>query len=172
MPSHFELFGLTPSVDVDVPALEARHRALSLELHPDRQPDPKLRRQAADRTASLNEAVKVLRDPVRRAFYLLKLKGVDLERDEAGEQRQMPIEFLEEVMERRESLDEVRVAKDVPRALAMAVEVTALMEKALERARAALVANDVKEATHQLGRVRYFTRFLEEVEAIEEESTQ
>jgi molecular chaperone HscB len=168
--THFELFGLVPSVDVDVTALEARHRALSLELHPDRQADPKARRLAVDKTASLNEAIKVLRDPIKRAFYLLKLKGVDLERDEAGEQRQMPIEFLEEVMERREALDDVRAKKDLAKAQAMAAEVEGLKDQALEAARKALTADAVKEATHQLGRVRYFTRFLEEVEAIEEEA--
>ncbi len=168
--TYFELFALTPSVDVDVAALEARYRALSLEQHPDRQSDPKARRQAVDKTASLNEALKVLRDPIKRAFYLLKLKGVDLERDEAFEQRQMPIAFLEEVMERREALEEVRAAKDVAKAQKMALEVTLLKEQALESAQKALTADAVKEATHQLGRIRYFTRFLEEVEAIEEEA--
>jgi len=168
--TYFELFGLGPSVDVDVPALEAKYRALSLELHPDRQADPKARRLAVDKTATLNDGLKVLRDPVKRAFYLLKLKGVDLERDEAGEQRQMPIEFLEEVMDRREALDAVRAAKDLPRARAMAAEVEGLRAQALEQAQKALTADAVKEATHQLGRVRYFTRFLEEVEAIEEEA--
>ena len=168
--TYFELFGFLPSVDVDVPALEAKYRALSLELHPDRQADPKARRAAVDKTDSLNEALKVLRDPIKRAFYLLKLKGVDLERDEAGEQRQMPMEFLEEVMERREALEEVRAAKDLVKAQAMATEVSSLKDQALAQARTALSADAVKEATHQLGRVRYFTRFLEEVEAIEEEA--
>ncbi len=168
--TYFELFGLAPSVDVDVPALEAKYRAMSLEQHPDRQADPKARRLAVDKTASLNDALKVLRDPVKRAFYVLKLKGVDLERDEAGEQRQMPMEFLEEVMTRREALEEVRAAKDVAKAQAMAFEVAGLKDQALEAARQALTADSVKEATHQLGRVRYFTRFLEEVEAIEEEA--
>lgn len=170
--THFELFGLAPSVDVDVAALEAKHRALSLEHHPDRQADPKLRRAAADTTASLNEALKVLRDPVRRAFYVLKLKGVDLEREDAGAQRQMPMEFLEEVMERREALEAVRAAKDLPKAQAMAAEVEGLKAKALADARVALLNDDVATATHQLGRVRYFTRFVEEVEAMEEELLQ
>jgi molecular chaperone HscB len=168
--TYFELFEIPPSVDLDLKALEAKHRALSLELHPDRQADPKARRLAVDKTSTLNEAIKVLRDPVRRAFYLLKLKGVDLERDEAGEQRQMPIEFLEEVMERREALEAVRAARDLPRAQQMAAEVTALREQALGAAQQALKEDAVKDATHQLGRVRYFTRFLEEVEAIEEEA--
>ncbi len=157
-------------MDVDVPALEARHRALSLERHPDRQADPKARRLAVDQTASLNEALKVLRDPIKRAFYLLKLKGVDLERDQAGEQRQMPLEFLEEVMERREALEEVRAARDLVKAQAMANQVASLKDQALEAAQKALAADRVQDATHQLGRVRYFTRFLEEVEAIEEEA--
>ena len=123
---------------------------------------------AVDQTSTLNEAIKVLRDPVRRAFYLLKLKGVDLERDEAGEQRQMPLQFLEEVMERREALEAVRTAKDLPKAQAMAAEVSQLRGQALAAAQRALKDDAVKEATHQLGRVRYFTRFLEEVEAFED----
>ena len=168
--TYFELFGLPEAVDIDVPALEAKHRALSLQLHPDRQSDPKERRLAVDKTATLNEAMKVLRDPVKRAFYLLKLKGVDLERDEAGAQRQMPLEFLEEVMERREALEAVRAQRDLSRAAQMASEVSQLRAQALLAAQTALTAGEVKLATHQLGRVRYFTRFLEEVEAIEEEA--
>ena len=73
-----------------------------------------------EQTTALNEAYKTLKDPVRRAFYLLKLHGVDLDREDAGAQKDMPLEFLEEVMELREALDEAIAAKDLPRAQAMA----------------------------------------------------
>ena len=62
------------------------YRELSLQLHPDRfaQADAQERRLSLEQTTALNEAYKTLKDPVRRAFYLLKLHGVDLDREDAG----------------------------------------------------------------------------------------
>jgi len=52
----------------------------------------------------------------------------------------------------------------------MADEIEKEKSSALELAKTALAREDVPEATHQLGRVRYYSRFIEEVEALEEES--
>jgi molecular chaperone HscB len=175
----FDMFELAPTYDVDVPKLERQFRDLSLQLHPDRfaQADPKERRLSLEQTTALNEAYKTLKDPARRAFYLLKLHGVDLERDDASIQKRMPQEFLEEVLELREELEVAVQARDLTRAQAMAVDVTARQREAQAEAAGALRALtngpsdevQVKKASHALGRVRYFTRFLEEVEAFEEE---
>jgi molecular chaperone HscB len=176
----FEVFGLPPSYDINIPMLERQFRELSLQLHPDRfaQADPRERRLSLEQTTALNEAYRTLKDPSRRAFYLLKLHGVDLDREDAGAQRDMPEEFLEEVMELREELETAMKVKDLTRAQAMAVDVTARQREALTEAAGALRAlqqapNDeelVKKASHELGRVRYFTRFLEQVEEFEEEA--
>lgn len=176
----FDVFGLPPSVDVDVPALEKAHRELSLKLHPDRfaHAEPKERRLSLEQTTALNEAMRVLKDPIRRAFYLLKLGGVDLEREDSPAQRQMPMSFLEAVMELREELDSARQAKDVERAQEMGTRVEQQKKASLEEANSALRtliaepenAEARTKATHALGRVRYFLRFLEEVAAIEEEA--
>ncbi len=175
--THFEVFGLTPSVELDLPALEAKYRALALATHPDRQAgaDAKARVAAADKTATLNDAFKVLKDPERRAFYLLKLHGVDLDREDAGAQKDMPLEFLEEVLDRREGLDDAKAHKDLGRVRKMAEEVAALRGSTLKQAQVLLARllvdpSALKEASVALGRVRYFTRFLEEVDAIEEEA--
>ncbi len=118
---------------------------------------------------------------MRRAFYLLKLHGIDLDREDAGAQKDMPLEFLEEVMDLREALDAAMAKKDLTRARAMATDVEARHKAALGEAAGALRALEgggtgvdgpslVKKASHALGRVRYFTRFLEQVDAFEEES--
>lgn len=171
MSNHFEIFGLPVSPDVDVKALEARHRELSLEVHPDRfaSADAKTRRIALEKTTALNDAFKVLKDPFRRALAILKLKGVDLENEQAAAKVQLPMEFLEEVMERREKLEDLKAKKDLPGAKALAVEMTQLRTAILDEGMAALKANDVPLATLKLGRVRYYTRFIEEVETFEEE---
>jgi molecular chaperone HscB len=175
---------MRPGYDVDIPALERQFRELSLKLHPDRfaQADARERRLSLEQSTALNEAYRTLKDPSRRAFYLLKLHGVDLDREDAGAQREMPMEFLEEVMELREELEGAMHSKDLTRAQAMAVDVTARQREALHEAADALRslqqqprASDeeqklVKKASHAMGRVRYFTRFLEQVEEFEEEA--
>ena len=177
--THFDVFGLPPSPTVDVPALERQHRELSLKLHPDRfaQAEPRERRLSLEQTTALNDALKTLKDPTRRALYLLKLHGVDLEREDAGAQRGMPLSFLEEVMELREALDEAMAARAQERVQTMARDVEGRRTAALQEGLDALRALEktpgdeatVKKASHALGRVRYFTRFLEQVESFEEE---
>ncbi|MFP2905833.1 Fe-S protein assembly co-chaperone HscB [Pyxidicoccus sp. 3LFB2] len=183
MRTHFDVFGLPRAYDVDVPALEKQYRELSLKHHPDRvaQADARERLKALEGTTALNEAFKTLKDPVRRAFYLLKLHGIDLDREDAGAQKDMPLEFLEEVMDLREALDAAMAKKDLGRARVMATDVEARRKVALAEAAEVLrtlegggsgtdATSLVKKASHALGRVRYFTRFLEQVDAFEEES--
>ena len=182
--THFDVFGLPRTHALEPAALERGYRELSLKLHPDRfaQAEAKERRLSLEQTTALNEAYKTLKDPVRRAFYLLKLHGVDLDRDDASAQKNMPLDFLEEVMALREALDEAMEKKDLPRGQAMAGDVTARRQQALAQAVEALAAlqaapagseeaaQALTKASHGLGRVRYFTRFLEQVEAFEEEA--
>lgn len=182
----FDVFGLSPRYEVDVPALEKQFRDLSLKLHPDRfaKAEAKERRLSLEQTTALNEAYKTLKDPTRRAFYLLKLRGIDLDREEQGassdEVKRLttpPMEFLEEVITLREELSEAREKRDLAAAQKMGDEVTRRKKAALEEAAGALNvlekrpddAAELEKASRAMGRVRYFTRFLDEVEAIEEE---
>lgn len=177
--THFDIFELPRSVDLESSALEKKFHALSLEWHPDRQPasDASARRIAAEKTASLNEAYKVLKDPARRAFYVLKLLGIDLSREDSPIQKQLPLHFLEEVLEQREALDAAKKARDLKRVQAMAEEVRAARTAALtagtEALRQALGHEEdpaaVGTATKEMARLKYFDRFLEEVESIEEQ---
>ena len=60
------------------------------------------------RSSKLNDAYRVLRDPVARVEYLLELEGL---RKEGQHKQQAPPELLEEAFELNESLDELREAK-------------------------------------------------------------
>src|SRR5438045_6866216 len=61
------------------------------------------------RSSELNDAYRVLRDPLARVEYLLEIEG---ERKEGETKQQAPPELLEEVFELNESLDELREAKE------------------------------------------------------------
>ena len=123
--THFDVFGISPGYDVDLDALEKQYRDLSLKLHPDRfaHAEARERRLSLEQTAALNEAWRVIKDPVRRAFYLLRLHGVNLEEEQAAERAKMPMEFLEEVMELREALAEAAAEKNLEKAQQMAGDV-------------------------------------------------
>ncbi len=175
----FDAFGLEPVVDVDLAGLERAYLERSLQVHPDRfsTAQARERRFALEQSTLLNDAYRTLKDRAARAFYLLKLNGLDLSREDAGTQKDMPLAFLEEVMELREALDRHRERGDLEAALEMAGEVSVRRSTALADAEAALrqllahpESNSARtEASHALARVRYFTRFLEEVNAMEEE---
>ena len=83
--------------------LEKRHRELSRALHPDRHADktPAERRHALGKAIEVNEAFRVLKDPVRRAEALLRGRGVHIEE---GKEAPADPSFLMDIMELRETL--------------------------------------------------------------------
>src|SRR5205085_10764893 len=68
--------------------------------------------QALEASSHLNDAYRTLRDPLKRAEYLLKLEGFDI-----GEQgsKNVPPELLEEVFELNMALEEMRGGDDSAR---------------------------------------------------------
>src|SRR5437764_1492617 len=77
--NHFELFDLPSRFVVDVAALEARYHERLREVHPDRfAAAPELERRASMQLATrVNEAYQTLKSPLKRAVYILRLRGVD-----------------------------------------------------------------------------------------------
>jgi molecular chaperone HscB len=111
MKNHFELFGLAPGYGLDPAALDSAYREIQAQIHPDRfaaAADAE-RRASMQWATRVNEAYRTLRDPVRRARYLLELNGVDaaLESNTA-----MPAEFLVQQMELREGLELAAAERD------------------------------------------------------------
>jgi molecular chaperone HscB len=180
----FATLGIARAFDVDLDAVARVHRELSRALHPDRYLGAAAseRRAALARAVEVNEAFRVVRDPIRRAEALLRLGGAAVE--EGSEPRADP-EFLMDMLEQREALGEARRARDLAgvRRLAASVEARA---KEVERALAAALAvqaprsratpgaegasgGEISGAVTKLGELRFYRRFLDEVSAIEDE---
>src|SRR5438309_4656645 len=102
--NHFELFDLPARFAVDAAALESRYHELQREVHPDRfaaAPDPE-RRASMQLATRVNEAYQILKSPLRRAVYILQLRGVD---PEFETNTAMPPEFLLGQMSWRERIE-------------------------------------------------------------------
>lgn len=121
---YFALFGLPARYRCDAVRLDAAYRALQTQVHPDRfaAAGEAERRLALQSSARVNEAYRALKDPVGRAQYLLSLHGVDATRET---DTALPLDFLERQLERREAVDEARVARDSGRLGALLAEVRA-----------------------------------------------
>ena len=107
---HFALFGLPRKLCIEMDALEQKFLQLSWQLHPDNfvKASELERELSLKRSSQLNDAYRVLRDPLARVEYLLEIEG---QRKEGKKKQQAPPELLEEVFELNESLDELRDAK-------------------------------------------------------------
>jgi molecular chaperone HscB len=158
----FGLLGLPAQFDLDPSVIERAFFDKSKELHPDRFANaPTAERVAAlSRSRALNDAYKVLKNPVARAEYLLAQAGVTI-----GANEQLDPAFLMEILELREELAEARVAKNLP-------EVSRLQRAMAERRNAAIGklqplfdAHDLAGIKEQLILLRYLGRYLEECDA-------
>ncbi len=107
---YFSVFGLPRKLWIEMSSLEQKFLQLSWKLHPDNfvKATTDEQERALKQSSQLNDAYRVLRDPLARVEYLLKLEGT---RKEGEQKQQAPPELLEEVFELNESLDELRDAK-------------------------------------------------------------
>ena len=164
----FATLGLPRSYDVDLPAVEKTHRELSRALHPDRfvNAGASERREALSKAVEVNEAWRVVRDPIRRAEALLQLAGAAV-----GEEKAPPTdpEFLMEMLEQREALSEAKQAKDLARVHEMAKAIEG-RSRAVEQALGeGFARGEAASLVARLGELKFYRRFLDEVSAIEDE---
>ena len=110
--SHFDLFHLPPTYAVDQETLDHAYRTVQAQVHPDRfaAAGDAQRRIAMQWATRANEAYQTLRDPLKRARYMLSLRGVDV--DDQNNTAMEPA-FLMQQMEWRESIEDAAAAKNL-----------------------------------------------------------
>ncbi|MHB1281220.1 MAG: Fe-S protein assembly co-chaperone HscB [Acidithiobacillus sp.] len=135
--SLFAVAGLPETYDLDVQALRTQVLALQKGLHPDRfaNAEPAARRYSLEWSTRLNEALAILRDPLRRADYLLQRQGVDA----LGEQVKVADpELLMTQMIYRERLEDLVAARDLSGMEALRQEVDTAVTGVVQRLRGLL----------------------------------
>lgn len=164
----FDTLGVVPAFDLDEAELGKRHRDLVKALHPDRfvgSPAAE-RRMALGKTIEVNEAVRALRDPIRRAETLARRRGLPV--GETREPAPSP-DLLMEMMDAREELAEAASAKDAGRVEKLGAQMRARQAAVAQRLGEAF-ASDARaaEVLPILGEMRYVKRFLDDVLAFED----
>jgi molecular chaperone HscB len=162
---HFARFGLARGFELSRDALEQRYLERSRRYHPDRfvGADSATRRASVEHSSAINIGYRVLRDPVARAEYLVKLGGLDLDSSDPETGAPHPEQaFLIDMIERRERLEQVQAAgEDALDELREEVEDE--MEAVFDQAVAALERADLRAAAAALVHRRYLERFVGEI---------
>lgn len=172
--THFELFGFPQSFDIDLDRLDRTYRELQRTLHPDRFANTSdyEQRLSVQKAAWVNEAYQALKDPLKRARYLLEIHGHPLG-DEHHTTRDT--EFLLEQMALRESLAEVREANDPLAELesigagigARMDQLTGLLQDLLAVDESGEIEGPVDAAIDAILKMTFFRRLQEEIFSIE-----
>lgn len=104
---YYKFFGFDRKLTIDESHLQKRFYELSRQWHPDRftRRSAGEQAEALEATSILNDGYRTLRDPVKRAEYLLTEEGHPI-----GEQRSndVPPELLEEVFELNMMVEELK----------------------------------------------------------------
>ena len=176
---YFRVLGIPRAFDVDIAEVERRYKDTTRILHPDRfaRADPQARRASLERSVELNLAWQTIKDPVRRAEYLLSLHGVDIGdragrggADQSGAHVTLPVPqvLLLEVMELREALAQAQADQDLREVEALIAKVGSRLGTVMDDVAKAFSGSspDLGTAAARLVTVRYYRRFLYEARQI------
>jgi molecular chaperone HscB len=170
--NYFALFDLPIAFILDKGKLSSRYRNLMQNLHPDRYAHSleKERAIAVQTTSRINDAYNILREPLKRAVYLLELNGVDY----ANVTHTVnDAEFLMEQMELRERLAAVKSADDPHGELSNLLENVKKCISSIETTLSGLFdsgnESDLEQATNTVVKMQFFTRLYQQIEEQEEE---
>jgi molecular chaperone HscB len=169
--NYFELFDFSADFTIDLSQLSLRYQTLQKTVHPDKfaHLSDQEQRIAVQRSAQINDAYQILKNPLKRAEYLLTHRGVDMpnEQHTFGDNA-----FLMRQMELREMLEDVKFSDDVESALS-AIQ-TELDDEYLQHFTS--LKNQINEnssasnslACDNLRKLKFYQKLNIEVERLEE----
>ncbi len=159
---HFTRLGMTPTFDLDMDALERQYFGFQRRLHPDRFASKSGKEKALSQAqaTSLNDAYETLKDPMKRAAYLLTLLGHPVDLTACGTINDRAL--LMEQMEKREALADATTPEQVAK---LAVEAESEVIACQCHISAAFNAADLDGAGHLCIRLKYLAKLAEEARA-------
>jgi len=149
--SYFENFSFNVDFNIDLEELENKYLEFQKQFHPDNSSSD------VEKSISINEAYKVLKNPLQRASHILQLNGIDLENDSKAPKPD--IETLEEILELQEKVAEITLEEKDSLKKYLISEIKSLLEKTAK----ALENKDFTKAAQILIRAKYFDKTLRDL---------
>ncbi|HEB63672.1 MAG TPA: Fe-S protein assembly co-chaperone HscB [Gammaproteobacteria bacterium] len=168
--NYFELFALPCTFDIDLRVLKECYQLLQKNFHPDRyasKPDHE-KRLAMQHATELNDAYSVLKDPVKRGFYLLSL----YQSNEQNLSEEVSIKdpaFLMQQFELREALAAIRTLDEL---LLFIKKTDASINETIEQLKTEfkeISPKNLSKIQSILSKIQFMVKLREEAFLLEEE---
>ena len=168
MNNPFALFDLPVAFQVDSALLNERYLALQKSLHPDNfsAASAQEQRLAIQKSAEINDALRILKDPITRADSIIAINTGETENPE--EKSNNDIDFLMQQMEWRETLENIENRKDTDELTAFAQEINQIRHAILSELSTALDAQQGDIARAITDKLRFIKKLQAEIERVEE----
>lgn len=114
--NYFQIFAFEDSFSIDLAKLSQVYQSLQKTVHPDRFAHASSQEQliAVKKSTLINDAYQTLKDPIKRADYMLTLRNIERPSEQASFSDN---HFLMHQMELHEQLEDVKHANDVDDAI-------------------------------------------------------
>ena len=168
MNNPFALFDLPVAFQVDSALLNERYLALQKSLHPDNfsAASAQEQRLAMQKSAEINDALRILKDPITRADSIIAINTGETENPE--EKSNNDIDFLMQQMEWRETLENIENRQDTDELTAFAQEINQIRHAILSELSTALDAQQWDIARAITDKLRFIKKLQTEIERVEE----
>ncbi|STY62844.1 Fe-S protein assembly co-chaperone HscB [Mannheimia haemolytica] len=168
MNNPFALFDLPVQFQLDNAQLSERYLALQKQLHPDNFAHKSSAEQleAVQKSADVNEALNILKDPVLRAEAIIHIhtgEKKDLEKQSAKD-----VAFLMQQLEWRECLESIESAKNEMKLAAFQREIQDIHKQILGQLEILLSSQEWQNAFEICDKLRFTRKLLVEIERVEE----
>ncbi|MCW8853167.1 MAG: Fe-S protein assembly co-chaperone HscB [Gammaproteobacteria bacterium] len=166
--NYFEIFNASFSYDIDLNEMGQIYLDLQKSVHPDRYANAsdQEKRIAMQQTSLINQAFQTLKDPVSRAQYMLKLKGLDMNSET---DTTMDAGFLMEQMEFRESIMDARDKNDPLAELdSMAIDLNNKMKDLMDGFTRAFAEASYDSAREIVRKMQFIIKAKKEVDELSE----
>lgn len=158
---HFTRLGLDKKFEIGEKILDVAYFSKQRLLHPDlfvRKSDRE-KKFSMGHAVDLNDAYEILKSPLKRAEYLLKLEGIIVNQDNSQSVKPSQALLLES-LDMREELDNI---KDEVRLRVFAIKVADAKMACIDEIKRQLDEKELNGATQNTTRLRYLEKLIEEI---------
>lgn len=168
MNNPFSLFDLPVAFEVNQTLLSERYLALQKSLHPDNfsTATSQEQRLAVQKSAEINDALQILKDPILRAEAIIALH-TDSQQD-LEQKSQKDMAFLMQQMEWREDLQAIEAASDEAKLAKFADQIQAEKQYILSQLAQTLAEQMWAKADSLTDKLRFIKKLQQEIERVEE----
>lgn len=167
MTNPFAIFDLPVAFYIDQEQLNIRYLALQKSLHPDNFVHRSVQEQrlAMQKSAEINDALQVLKDPIARADSIIALH---LGEQNITEKTSQDMVFLMQQMQWREQLEDIEHQQDNENLSKFRDDIELQRQSILKQLADTLAMQDWQQAQILTDRLRFIRKLLLEIERIED----